>query len=267
MDAVIAEIRTAVPAIPAGDLGAERGLRQGTNLSDEEFPHLFVHSAEDTIQQLDYGQELEVLVFAADLWTRGLDQEAVEVLRDAIRARVDANPTLTALVDRWTISASQHIEAPGKSEHVLRLEVLSSKLVASVVSFELTVQMALTGSAASVLTALAAALDTTTGGSRLTSDYRTLEAIPSGATRYQLAGAVAEADEQLSSNEVYEILTCQLRVHHRPAGAERTYTEGAMLTMLAALTQSNYWRVAGVFSIVEPPSMIFPGDVVVGGGS
>jgi len=122
MDVLISECRTAVPAIPAGALGAERDFRLGEELRKDELPHVFVHSPAEQIELLDLQQERRTFVCTIDVWDE-VGQEAMAVYLDAIRDRIAANRTLTSSVDYATVSARQIVELAGKTRRVGRLEV------------------------------------------------------------------------------------------------------------------------------------------------
>lgn len=106
---------------------------------------------------------------------------------------------------------------------------------------------------AQLLADIAAAVVTQTGATRLGSDYRDdLEAIPDGATRFQLRGGPSGQDTD--SNISYAVASVQLRVHHRLSGTERAYTEAAMQTDLAAMIDPEFWRgLASAFEVLEDP--------------
>jgi hypothetical protein len=111
--------------------------------------------------------------------------------------------------------------------------------------------------AAQLLTAMATVITTNVSGAvRLGSDYRVdLEAIPLGATRYQLS--LGPAGEAKDSNSSRIILSGSVSVYHRLADpdAERTYTEGAMQTTLDALLQTTTWTaLAECFQVASDPA-------------
>lgn len=89
---------------------------------------------------------------------------------------------------------------------------------------------------------------------RMASDHRTdLEEIASGATKYQLRVSQVAVDER-NGNVVYPAADCEVVVHHRLSGAERTYTEGAMAVDLASLTASAFWSgIAEVYDVSAGP--------------
>ena len=79
---------------------------------------------------------------------------------------------------------------------------------------------------------------------RMGSDRRTdLESIASGATKYQLRVWHASKDDQFSSNVNYDVAAIEVAIHHylASATAERTYTEGAMLTEQDSLLAKSFW--------------------------
>ncbi|MCI0344826.1 MAG: hypothetical protein L0221_05185 [Chloroflexi bacterium] len=86
---------------------------------------------------------------------------------------------------------------------------------------------------------------------RLASDYRDdLEAIPVGATRYQLRGGAAGKAAD-NSNVSLTFVGVEVSLHHRLPGAERTYTEGVLQTHLEQLVDSGWWRGIAAVAYVQ----------------
>lgn len=111
--------------------------------------------------------------------------------------------------------------------------------------------------AAQLLTAMDTVITTNVSGAlRLGSDYRVdLEAIPAGATRYQLAGG--PSSEQRDSNVSRVVMQCVVGIFHRLADPddERAYTEVAMQTTIDALVQSSTWEaLAEVYRVESVPT-------------
>jgi len=111
-------------------------------------------------------------------------------------------------------------------------------------------------SLATVAGAIDTALDTLIG-TRCGSDRRTnLEALAAGTTKYQLRVDHLTEIEGASSNVTWQAATVTVAVHHQLSGAERTYTEGAMLIDQESLLSAAYWRnIAGVYGVEEGPTL------------
>ena len=134
---------------------------------------------------------------------------------------------------------------------------------------DFTVAVAIGSSTATVLSDVASEVATVTSGTRLDSDYLEPDAlsfIAEGTTKFQVLGAGSGKTDL--STEAQEILPVRIRVHRRQTkGAERTYTEGDMLTHIASLLDRDRWTgKASVFDMVEDPALGFPDDIEVSGG-
>jgi hypothetical protein len=111
-------------------------------------------------------------------------------------------------------------------------------------------------SPATVLATIATDIATLTSGTRLGSDLSTaVERIAAGALRFQLktiwGGIYAQSNVNLAR------LNLDVSIHRRlgASEAERTYTEGALLTHQASLFDLTWWAArAGVFDVWSPPS-------------
>lgn len=115
---------------------------------------------------------------------------------------------------------------------------------------------------AAALTTFASMISSVTGYTRLASDHeRLLESITAGSGKFQLTGAAGKVDERGDGNTEYRVLYMRLDVHHRLAGAERTYTEGAMQTQLDALLDPDFWRIAGTTYAIEDAPTLALSDV------
>jgi len=108
-----------------------------------------------------------------------------------------------------------------------------------------------------LLTEAAAAVVTTTGATRLGSDYRDdLERIPLGALRFALRGGPSAVDAE-DANVEYLVETVDLELKHQLADPanERAYTEGAMQTHVAALIRKDFWRaLASAHEVLSDPT-------------
>ena len=109
MDQLIVECRDAVTTIPAAGLGAERGIRQGEELSLAEMPHVFVHSPAEAVQLIEFQQEQRHFTCIIDLWVDGYTQEQLAAALDGIRDQVAANRSLSGLVDYATMTGREKI--------------------------------------------------------------------------------------------------------------------------------------------------------------
>lgn len=97
-DALISLCRTAVPTIPAGTLGAEKGIRDPSSLNNEAFPHLFAHNTSEEVALLDFQQEQRTTRVQLSLVTADDDHAGLATKLDAIRDGIVANRTLTGIV-------------------------------------------------------------------------------------------------------------------------------------------------------------------------
>lgn len=128
MDQAGVEMRAAIPALKASNV--ERGIRQGTTLGDGEFPHVFLHSASDTVEVLAWRQERRTLVFFADLWTNDGDQEALYLLAESVKTEIrstEAKRTLGSLVEN-TFLDLEVFETPDKAQKVARVEFQTTRI-------------------------------------------------------------------------------------------------------------------------------------------
>ncbi len=119
---------------------------------------------------------------------------------------------------------------------------------------------------ANVKASLATKVDDVIGAStRLDSDYNLdREAIPEGATRYQLILAPVVVDDRSDTSAALLDVDVQLSVYHHfaPGATERDYTEGTMTTALATLQPSSYWRDATkIREVLSAPELGLGGDL------
>lgn len=120
-----------------------------------------------------------------------------------------------------------------------------------------------TTSSATALTTLASNLATTLSGTRLLSDVSTgRQVITQGSTVFRLIPAATPWIKH--SNLTGERLEVELIVtrHLGAAEAERTYTEGNMLTEQLAITAPSYWEIASDTEVHldERPELAAPSD-------
>jgi hypothetical protein len=110
---------------------------------------------------------------------------------------------------------------------------------------------------AQLLADAAAAIASTTGATRLSSDYRDdLERIPAGALRFALRGG-PRAIDAADANVSYVVEQLELELKHQLASPanERAYTEGALQTHLATLIAPSFWfGLASAYEVVEDPT-------------
>lgn len=104
MDALITEARSAVPTLPAGATGVERGIRSGADLRPEELPHLFVHSPTEAVELLDHQQEQRTTTVVLSLVVVADTQEQLATKLDAIRDEIAGNRSLSGVVDYATVT-------------------------------------------------------------------------------------------------------------------------------------------------------------------
>lgn len=109
---------------------------------------------------------------------------------------------------------------------------------------------------AQLLSDVAAAVEAQVSGIvRLGSDYRDdLEAIPAGATRYQLRGGPAAQDFDSNATRIVEAIELLVSHHLADPDDERAYTEAAMQTNVAALIALSFWKgLASAFEVLSRP--------------
>lgn len=118
IDRLETHVRAAVPAMRAGEDGWTRGAGKGETLPTSQMPHGFIHDPVETTEDRDegYGQRFAEFAVRIDLWFRGLSQEEVAVLIDAVRAAIQADRKLGGLVTRAWVSQRAIHELPGKPE-------------------------------------------------------------------------------------------------------------------------------------------------------
>jgi hypothetical protein len=125
MDAIVARVRAASGlTLPAGALGAERGIRPGADLEEAALPHLFIYMPHSVETELDFQQSEIVTTYALELWVKE-SQEQICTYRDAIRDSFEAQPTLSGIVEHVRVASSGILEdsADADARRVLTLEV------------------------------------------------------------------------------------------------------------------------------------------------
>ncbi len=269
LDASIQLCRTALGDLPSGDLGAERGLRPGETLDTQEYPHMFFFNASDATEVLQWGQQRKTISYLAELWVIDETQEQLELRLDAIRTAVDADPTLGGLVDIIDVVGATLSERRETTRKSLLMEWTGGLLFAPVISYVVDVEVGFKDATtlASALTTYATLVEGVLGvNTRMNSDYRRLEGMPKGATRYQLEGISLGKDLEQDSNVAERRLPMVLKVHRRLADgeAERNYTEGDMLTQSAQFLDQQFWIISDETVIKEVPNIDFPDDVTIG---
>jgi hypothetical protein len=264
LDAFKTQLEAAISGIKAERRG---GLLE--DLPDTEFPHAFIYAPSDVIEELPHGESRETVAFRCDVGTIADTQEQIELKRDAIKQRIEADPTMGGVVDDTRYAGGALAEWPDRALKAVALQFESLIRRRKIVTLRIDCRVSLVPGAtpASVLAAMAAKLAATTGGARLASDYLPDEAIASGAVRFQLRGVAQTVSE--GSTVKYTVLPMVVVIHRRLAvgEVERAYTEGAMQTYAEVILDPAYWRVAGVFDVVDVPELSFPSDVRVGGVS
>ena len=110
--------------------------------------------------------------------------------------------------------------------------------------------------AGSIATAIAGLSGTPTrvGSDRVTN----LEGLAVGTTKYQLRVDHLTELETGNAQVTYKAATVTVAMHHElaSASAERTYTEGVMLTHQNSLMSPSWWRaISGVYEVVEGPTL------------
>ena len=126
-------------------------------------------------------------------------------------------------------------------------------------AIDLVAVVATTSTPAAVLAEFVTLIESTTSAVRLASDYLDqLPALLPGDLSYQLMGLAVATESD--SNDTRSVLNVQLRVHKRlvAGDTERSYTEGAMQTDIAALLVPSLWRTAGVDHLFDDPTLDFP---------
>lgn len=96
--------RTADATIPPGATGFERDVRLAADLTGGELPHVFAHDPSESSSALPHRQTSRTVSIQFDYWTRDQTQEAVSLVLDAFRDAVEADPTLSGLVDTAFLS-------------------------------------------------------------------------------------------------------------------------------------------------------------------
>jgi hypothetical protein len=111
---------------------------------------------------------------------------------------------------------------------------------------------------ADVLTALEAKIVADIGSTRLASDLRDdLDTIADGATRHQVIGTPQGYGGGSNTRQQLAAFAVTLKYKLASGTAERTWTEGALLTHLAKLTDSLWWQaVTGVYGFVGDAAKI-----------
>ena len=91
--------RTADATIPPGATGFERDVRLSADLTAGELPHVFAHDPSESASALPHRQTTRAISVQFDYWTRNATQEAVSLVLDAFRDAVEADPTLSGIVE------------------------------------------------------------------------------------------------------------------------------------------------------------------------
>lgn len=110
-DAILTQLevhwRTAVPTLPAGTLGVERGPDRGIELDSGSMPHVYFYDLErleapilaDDDGPVAFNQVAVAYSLRMDLWTRGDTQDAIRTKVEALRAAIKADPTIDGNVE------------------------------------------------------------------------------------------------------------------------------------------------------------------------
>lgn len=124
MDAIVSAAEGAVSG-----LDAERDVRPVKSLNAEDFPHLFVYDAGETVERLRLQQSAATVLIVATLITRGETQEAFLLKRDLIRDALEADATLLGLSSDIYVESTDTHEDPNSqdkfAEMIIRAEVES----------------------------------------------------------------------------------------------------------------------------------------------
>ena len=91
--------RTGDPTIPLGAPGFERDVRLGADLTAGELPHVFAHDPSESSSALPHRQTSRTVSIQFDYWTRDKSQEDVSLVLDLFRDAVEADPTLSGIVE------------------------------------------------------------------------------------------------------------------------------------------------------------------------
>lgn len=133
IDALEVLARAAIPALPAGALGFEKGVRPGTDLRPAELPHCFAHDPTETASELDWMQQEVQFSVQLSFWASGAStvQETMNGYLDAVRDAVRGDPTLGGLVDFAWCATRGTIDQPipGRTEKAGVVIVRTRKVV------------------------------------------------------------------------------------------------------------------------------------------
>lgn len=243
-------------ALPTGDLGIERKLARGEDLTPGQLPHVYLYDAGSTRTRLEGGSIERTLAIRGELW---VERETVEEAWSriaAIDAELEDDATLGGLVadSLVTEATSERFEARARSR----------------VPFTLAVRWADAPNPGSsttpatprvLLATIATAVEALTSTTSLPSELGELEdlagEVAPGARRYQLL-AFPAAYRVRGSNTGRDRVRVRLRVLAALHGddTERGYVWGLVQTELTQLVRETWWTaLAGVREVLDGPTV------------
>lgn len=109
LDDVDTALRSAVQAVttlPAGTDGIERMLRDGENLPQEQYPHVFMFGLTMAVEDLDFRQKQETLSVTVQLWHKpGATRENMLADIDHIANELETtDPSILVELYTWSMA-------------------------------------------------------------------------------------------------------------------------------------------------------------------
>ena len=105
-----------------------RGVNLLSTLNDEDFPHCFAYEPRLSIALLPFRQERVSGDFTILIVTKDETQEELLVRADALRARIQADRTLTGDVDTAYVSDIEVIEDPRDGKKAAKIIVSTEEV-------------------------------------------------------------------------------------------------------------------------------------------
>ena len=123
---ILENIRTEIVTLVSGLETAQTtfGAQQVSAMSDDDFPHLMLHTVNQTNTELDFQQVERQYDVTCDLWFRITTEAAARAALDTLLNGWNAVSTLSGIVERSFISSIDFAHPlPDRSEKVARIIV------------------------------------------------------------------------------------------------------------------------------------------------
>ena len=125
-EAVVAATLTAVQGV-SGVKGAERGLKDGTELAATDLPYGYVHTPTQTTEVLRGRQRSRTLDVEVLVWFDGTPTEA-EALLELVRTALETDSGILALVERSDVTEDSIVPFPETTRQAILLSAQTGRI-------------------------------------------------------------------------------------------------------------------------------------------